>query len=159
MNPPIAFISYSHDSAQHKAWVQKLATELRGMGIDAILDVWDFRLGQDASEFMQQGISRSDRVLMICTEKYVAKANQGKGGVAYEKLIVSAELVHAIDTIKFIPVIRDQPAIVTIPTFMGDRKYADFRDDMEYAAKLTELGREIYGLSDKPPLGKNPFGL
>lgn len=129
MNPPIAFISYSHDSNEHKAWVRNLATGLLEMGINAILDVWDFKLGQDASEFMQQGISRSDRVLMICTEKYVTKANQGKGGVAYEKLIVSAELVQAIDTIK------DQSGIATIPMFMGDRKYIDFRDDKEYSAK------------------------
>jgi histidyl-tRNA synthetase len=38
MSAPSVFISYSHDSAEHKAWVLKLATDLRAAGIDASLD-------------------------------------------------------------------------------------------------------------------------
>ena len=32
------FISYSHDSQEHKKWVLELAYRLRNNGIDAILD-------------------------------------------------------------------------------------------------------------------------
>ena len=41
MPEPVVFVSYSHDSEAHKAWVLKLATDLRSNGVDAILDVWD----------------------------------------------------------------------------------------------------------------------
>ena len=82
MTAPLVFISYSHDSPKHKAWVLKLATDLRAHGIDVTLDQWDLALGQDLSLFMQKRISDADRVLRVCTEKYVQKAELGAGGVA-----------------------------------------------------------------------------
>ena len=47
MSAPKVFISYSHDSAQHKDWVRSLASALRANGIDAVLDQWDLSPGQD----------------------------------------------------------------------------------------------------------------
>ena len=44
---PKAFISYSHDSSDHKRWVAVLATKLRENGVDVILDQWDLSLGDD----------------------------------------------------------------------------------------------------------------
>ena len=41
MENPTVFISYSHDNDAHKAWVLKLATDLRSHGVNAILDQWD----------------------------------------------------------------------------------------------------------------------
>jgi hypothetical protein len=32
---------------------------------------------------MEQSVGWADRVLMICTETYVRKADEGKGGVGY----------------------------------------------------------------------------
>ena len=157
---PNAFISYSHDSPEHKKWVLKLATDLRGVGIDVTLDQWDLQLGEDVVQFMQSGITQSDRVILICSEAYVKKSDRGQGGVGYEKLIVSAEVAQKIDTAKFIPVIRSQDAeTAAIPKFLGARRYADFRDDVTYADTLKELAHEIHGLSgaSKPPLGTNPF--
>src|SRR4051794_3888038 len=104
MPAPKVFISYSHDSSDHKAWALRVATSLRDFGIDATLDQWDLVPGQDVSAFMVDGIRTADRVVMICTGTYVAKAEAGKGGVGYERLIVTAEVVAKIDTIKFIPI-------------------------------------------------------
>ena len=107
MNAPRVFLSYSHDSEGHQEWVLRLATDLRKNGIDASLDQWDLSLGQDVAAFMTAGISTADRVLLVCTEKYVQKAEAGTGGVGFERLIVTAELVQAIDTKKFLPVVRE----------------------------------------------------
>jgi hypothetical protein len=93
MSHPEVFISYSHDSQDHKLWVLNLATRLRTNGVDAILDQWDLGPGGDLPHFMEQSISRSSRVLMVCTERYVEKANAGTGGVGYEKMIVTSDLV------------------------------------------------------------------
>ncbi len=48
------FVSYSHDSDPHRAWVLKLATDLRAASVDASLDQWDLTPGQDTSVFMQR---------------------------------------------------------------------------------------------------------
>jgi hypothetical protein len=159
MPAPKVFISYSHDSQPHKEWVRNLATDLRNNGIDAELDQWDLSPGQDIAAFMAGGIRTANRVLLVCTEKYVSKAENGSGGVGYERLIVTAEVVGSIDTIKFIPLVRNNTGDRKVPDFLGPRLYVDFSDDAQYAAKLEELLRQIHQapLFVKPPLGENPF--
>jgi TIR domain len=159
MNPPKAFISYSHDSEDHKAWVLQLASDLRAHGIDVTLDQFDLKPGQDVTLFMQRGISEADRVLLVCSENYVKKADEGHGGVGYERLIVTSEVVQSIDTIKFVPVVRNNDARKVTPSLLGPRFYLDFRTDRNYKNKLEELVREVHGTpaQPKPPLGSNPF--
>jgi hypothetical protein len=153
---PKAFISYSHDSPAHKAWVLKLGADLRAAGVDVILDQWDLVPGQDVSLFMQKGISEADRVIMVCSSDYVERSEKGSGGVGYERLIVTSEVVQTIDTKKFIPILRGGKKT---PSFLGPRLYINFENDHDYEARLVELAREIHGapLVSKPPLGPNPF--
>ncbi len=159
MPSPTLFVSYSHDSGEHKAWVMMLATHLRANGVDATLDQWDLGPGQDIVAFMHTGIMNSDRVLLICSESYVSKAEAGAGGVGYERLVVTAELVQNIDTKKFIPIVRNNGSDKKIPSFLGPRLYIDFSDDSEFAVKAEELLREIHGTpkAPKPALGRSPF--
>ena len=152
---PKVFISYSHDSSEHMQWVLKLGTKLRQKGIDAILDQWDLGLGDDLTLFIEHGIRDSDRVLVICTDQYVRKANAGEGGVGYEQMIVTAQLVHDLGTDKFIPIIRQASRQEKTPTFLGTRVYADFRDENEFDAEYEKLLRELY---DKPAVEKAPLG-
>jgi hypothetical protein len=159
MTAPKVFISYSHDSKDHKTWVAKLATDLRGNGVDIVLDQWDLALGQDVALFMQRGVASSDRVIMVCSQEYVKKADGGSGGVGYERLIITSEVIENIDTKKFIPVIRGNPLALKVPRFMGPRLYIDFTDDADYVSKLEELFREIHNspANAKPALGSSPF--
>jgi hypothetical protein len=156
---PKVFISYSHDNEQHKAWVIKLSTDLRARGVDANLDIWDLQPGQDIVRFMEDAISQSDRVLLVCSSQYVEKANKGTGGVGYERLIVTGELIGNIDTKKFIPILRNNTSAVKTPTFMGPRYYLDFSQDDAYETELEKLIREIYQSPalEKPPLGPFPY--
>lgn len=159
MSAPNVFISYSHDSELHKEWVLKLASDLRTNGVDATLDRWDLIPGQDVSAFMQKGIVAADRVLLICSEDYVKKAEEGIGGVGYERLIITAEVVQSIDTKKFIPIVRNNKTAIKVPSFLGPRLYIDFSEDVSYRARHEELLRELLGVPTliKPPLGPNPF--
>ena len=156
---PKVFISYSHDSPEHKQWVSELAARLRRDGIDAILDQWDLGLGDDITRFMERGIVNADRVLIICTDKYMNKANTAEGGVGYERMIVNVELLQNLGTDKFIPIIRQASRKEKTPTFLGTRVYADFRNDSQFDAECEKLIREIHEMPivEKPPLGKNPF--
>ena len=156
---PIAFISYSHDSPSHRRWVLNLSTQLRANGVDVILDQWDLRYGQDLTAFVEDGIGRSDKVLAICTGFYVKKANEGSGGVGYERLILTADLVRDLSTTKIIPVIRQASGDEVVPTFLGTRYYVDFRNEAEHEEKITELVHELHQvpIERKPRLGRNPF--
>lgn len=155
MANPLVFISYSHDSEDHKQWVLRLAIELRNYGVDAMLDQWDLSPGQDIARFMADGISSSARVLLVCSENYVAKANNGSGGVGYERLIVSAEVISATNTLKFIPVVRRNSKSNKLPVFLGARLYLDFEDDSQFRINCERLAQEIHGkrVTSKPALG------
>ena len=156
---PKVFISYSHDSAEHRRWVSELGAKLRHNGIDAILDQWDLGPGDDVTQFMERGIIDSDRVLVICTDSYVSKANTGEGGVGYERMIVNAQLIQDLGTDKFIPVIRQASGQEKTPTFLGTRVYIDFRNDSQFESEFDKLIHELHRVpvAEKPPLGKSPF--
>ncbi|HWB58047.1 MAG TPA: TIR domain-containing protein [Chthoniobacteraceae bacterium] len=161
IKPPRVFISYTHENPIHKAWVLKLATDLRKNGVDAILDQWECKYGSDLTLFMENGIRTSDRVLLVCTPTYQKKANSGTGGVGYERLVVTAEIAKNIKTEKFICVIRSGDDNAAIPTFAGNRLFLDFRNNESYEDNLSELLRDIHivPLNPKPPIGTSPFGV
>jgi hypothetical protein len=158
MIPPKAFISYSHDSASHKQWVLEFATTLRNRGVDAILDQWDLKPGDDLPHFMEQSLETADFAIMVCTKKYVAKANAGEGGVGYEKMIMTSSSLTKISDSKVIPIIRENGE-PKVPTFLKTKLYIDFAkdDDVEYA--LDELLRRLLNapLYKKPEIGQSPF--
>ena len=120
---------------------------------------WDLGPGDDVTQFMERGIIDSDRVLVICTDQYVRKANAGEGGVGYERMIVTAQLVQDLGTNKFIPVIRQASGREKTPTFLGIRVYIDLTNDSQFEAEFDKLLHELHQepVVEKPPLGKNPF--
>ncbi len=155
---PKVFVSYSHDSLEHKRWVLELATRLRNNGIESIIDQWSLGPGDDLPHFMERNLSAADRVIMICTENYVQKANSGSGGVGYEKMIVTADLLKQIDSNKVIPIVR-QKGLYRLPTFLQTKLYIDFSLDDQMEIGFDNLVRSIHGapLYVAPPVSKNPF--
>jgi hypothetical protein len=104
----------------------------------------------------KKAVINSDRVLMICTDRYVDKANEGLGGVGYEATIVTGELVKNLGTGKFIPVIRQGGPEYVTPTSVSTRKYVDLSDrNGEWEAAFDELVRDLHNVPpQKPPLRK-----
>lgn len=158
MIPPKVFISYSHDSAAHKQWVLEFATTLRNRGVDAILDQWDLKPGDDLPEFMEQNLETADMAIMVCTKRYVIKANSGEGGVGYEKMIMTSSSLSKISNNKVIPIIRENSE-PKVPTFLKTKLYIDFSNDEDIEFSLDELLRVVLDapLYQKPDIGKAPF--
>ncbi|MEY8198679.1 MAG: toll/interleukin-1 receptor domain-containing protein [Colwellia sp.] len=158
MIPPRVFISYSHDSAEHKCWVLNLATTLRNRGVDVVLDQWDLKPGDDLPHFMETELAKCDYAVIICSETYVAKANAGEGGVGYEKMIVTSSLLSTIDNNKIIPIVR-QSSQPVLPTFLKSKIYVNFSNNSDVEYSLDELLRTMLNapLYEKPEIGSNPF--
>lgn len=153
------FISYSHDSQDHKDWVRGLGEYLMDNGIEVLLDQWDIELGDDLAAFMEQGIRKTDRVIMICTDAYVEKANNGAGGVGYEKTVATGEILRSQENRRrFVPVVRDVAGADKVPAFFGAALYLDLSDGMDSDERRKELLHNIYEVPpSKPPLGVSPF--
>ncbi len=153
------FISYSHDSRLHKEWVRALAEYLMKNGIEVVLDQWEVDYGDDLPAFMESAIRNTDRVIVICTDAYIEKANLGVGGVGYEKTIVTAEILRdARDRRRFVPVVRNVEGSDRLPAFFGAALYLDLSDGVDIDERRDELVRLIYEVPPtKPALGTSPY--
>ncbi len=157
--PLKVFISYSHDGEDHEDWVLKLAERLRKNGVDALLDKWKLRLGSDLDEFMKQGLSKSKRVICICSKNYVVKSNIGEGGVGFEKNIMVASIAKRQRNSRWIiPLIRDNKDS-DLPDFLKRKLAINFNNNVGYEEKYEELLRDLHNESIiiEPSLGPNPF--
>lgn len=159
---PRVFISYSHDSVSHKAWVLQLATRLVQNGVDVVLDQWDLALGLDLQLFMESGLTSSERVVVVSSANYVEKANLRRGGSGFETRIMSADMLDdGVRKDRIVPVIRNNPdgAGALLPTFLKGIFYVDMREDSQYEAMYEDLLRSILDVPKavKPPIGVNPF--
>ena len=151
---PTVFISYSHDSDEHKKWVLSFSNQLRSHGIDVILDQWNLHFGNDVAVFIESNITESDKVLIICTDQYNVRANEGKGGAGYEKTIVTRELIDNSQSDRFIPVVRQYSGKDKMPKFLGARRYVNLSDESKFEGEFQELVRQLHG---EPSPDKNPL--
>ncbi|MFF4088737.1 SEFIR domain-containing protein [Streptomyces nigra] len=119
---PRVFVSYSHDSDEHRESVFHLIQALRRNGVDA----WaDFFVESDPPSnwpvWMQNQVEEADYVLMVVTETYARRFNQkevpGVGaGVRWEGTLITADIYYSTDNkVKYIPVIFSPEDFEHIP--------------------------------------------
>ena len=136
------FISYSHDSPEHMQWIIDLDADLLRNGVNTIFDHKELIQNQEITQSMGADVRDADRVLVICTDSYVRKANDGEGGVGYEPTIVTRKIVEDLGTNKFIPIIRQTLTEEKTPEFLKERVYVDFTVDSQFDEKFDELLHE-----------------
>ena len=148
---PTAFISYSWDSDAHKAWVRHFATDLRSSGVTVLLDQWEVRLGDDVTQFMEQGVAKADFVILVCTEAFATKANNRSSGVGYEQAIVTAALLNGQPVRgRIVCVLRSGVPSSAIPIYMQTRLWLDLRDERTYKEGLDQIRIHLLDRSDLP---------
>lgn len=148
---PTVFISYAWEDKGHRDWVKGLATRLRQHGIDAMADFWGVEPGAELTQFMELGIARSDRVLLVCTPEYRRRANARKGGVGFEGRVISAELAAGLESVKFIPILRRGDWAEAAPTYLGSTNYLDFRDGADTNEAYGMLVKALLQIEPEPP--------
>ncbi len=145
--PKILFISYSHDSEQHKTWVKKFTDDLVALGDFEILLDQNLPKGFPLTRFMEQGLVIADKVLVIGTPQYKQKSEAGKG-VAFEGSIISTELMQDIDTCKYYPILRSGTFETSFPVSLQARGGDDLSDDSKYDEMVRIVADSI--TNEKP---------
>ena len=156
---PRVFISYSWENEKHREWVKALADRLLENGVNAHIDQYDLDLGDRLPQFMEQEISDSDFVLIVCTKTYRDKANNRKSGVGYEGHIISAELLSGRNEKKFIPIIKEGQASEVLPTFLAGKLGIDLSNVDNSEEHFNDLLTTIFGVKKKPKIGEIPRQL
>lgn len=145
----VVFISYSWNSPSHKEWVAKLAKDLADNGIYVLLDEY-LEGGTTLSSFMELGIERAKKVLVIGTPNYREKCLGLSSGVAFEESIIRESIFQNLGTKKFIPCLRLGEFTQSFPLILSGCKGYDFRKDDNYTTILDDLCRDIYGQPRRP---------
>src|SRR6266404_2461990 len=107
---PKVFISYSHDSREHKNRVLALSDQLRAGGVDCQIDQYQESPPEGWPLWCENQATESEFVLVVCTEAYLCrfsgKETPGSGlGVTWEGHIITQELYNAQrKNKKFIPI-------------------------------------------------------
>ena len=92
------------------------------------------------------------------TPNYKLKTDKSVGGVGFEYSILSSELADDLQSIKFIPILREGEAKESTPTLLKQRIAYYMRDEDDFEAAFTDLLRDLYNEPKivKPALGKKP---
>jgi hypothetical protein len=122
---PTVFISYTHDSPEHKAQVRRFAELVRSHGIMVVLDQWATTHRQDWSTWAPKSIVRSDYTLMIASPNYKAAADDfddsDRNPGAKSEAAVIRDLLHgdrATWKRKLLPILLPGHDKTEIPYFM-----------------------------------------
>jgi hypothetical protein len=156
------FISYAHESDEHKAWVRRLATDLVQNGVNARVDQWWCQPGASLTQFMAREVELNDYVLCVCTPTSAEKCTQGRGGVDFEQQIISGSILAGVGRERFIPVVRKgsfgRGDDAALPAHFLGIHAIDMRRDEQFDEKLIEVLRVVFQAPQyqPPPLGTPP---
>lgn len=104
-----------------------------------ILDQVDLIPGDSLPQFMEQSISKSDYVLIICTPKYKEKADARKGGVGYEESIITSEILLKRNDRKFITVLATGNWVSSTPIWANGKYGIDLSDSSTFDDEFSKL--------------------
>lgn len=156
------FISYSWGNKEHQDWVVNLGKRLMADTVEVVLDRWSLKDGHDVHSFMEEMVKSDDifRVLIICDEKYKARADNREGGVGTETQIITPNLYSKEKQEKFIPIVleRSEEGEPFLPIYLSSRKYIDFSQEEDFEDSYEDLLRNILEAPSipKPKLGLKP---
>jgi tetratricopeptide (TPR) repeat protein len=156
--PPVVFISYSHDSAEHADRVLTLSNRLREDGIDCILDQYEESPPEGWPRWMDKHIGEANFVLMICTKRYydrvMDKEQPGVGkGVRWESTLAYQHVYDAgTKNAKFIPVLFQDGLEAHIPAPL--KGVTHYRVDTQDVYELLYRRLTNQPRVRKPDLGK-----
>lgn len=145
--PLRVFISYSHESEEHRARVLALAQQLRADGVDAWIDRFVPPPAEGWSRWMDAELRAADRVIIVCSPRYFESAEgsapdgEGLGG-SWEWHRIRGEFYSTRGQgARFVPVWFDDSGRKSVPSEAWDRCRHDVKrlDGSGYFSLLDDL--------------------
>lgn len=153
---PRVFISYTGDDPDNRKWVKNLACRLRENGVDARIDIFHLKPGQDLPQWMTNELNMADKVLLICDKYYVKKADSRSGGVGWETMIIQGDMMSNEQSNKYICIIRESSIDQGLPIYVRSKYSLHW---IEYDISEENFKELMYNLFDcdiEPSIGSIP---
>jgi len=125
------FVTYAWDSVEHNDKVISFVNFLREKGYNASMDRKESqqKTSSNFNQMMVDGISKSDKVVVVLSKKYKEKADELQGGVGFEFAIIMEQLKQTEN--KFIFVSFGQYDDNIVPVAIGGRDILNLKKDQD----------------------------
>ena len=150
---PKVFISYSHDSDEHREFVRTISDRLRNEGLDCRIDLYINGFPPEGwQRWMKDQIETADFVLVVCTPTYLKRfrgqeRDSGRGAT-FEGLIISQTLYNLYyRNTKFIPVIPANGDFEQVPLSLQSYTIYRLPDDYDQVYRVL-TGQARYVVPD-----------
>lgn len=153
---PRVFISYTGTDVSNRSWVKRLACKLRAAGVDARLDIFHLKPGQDLPQWMTNELIMADKVLLICDKYYAEKADSRKGGVGWETMIIQGDMLARQEQNKYIVIVRNNDFDHSLPVYIKSKYALNWADEEQEEKEFDDLLLYLFDCDIEPPLGEIP---
>lgn len=153
---PRVFISYTGTDSQNRAWVKNFACKLRNCGVNARLDMFHLKPGDDLPQWMTNELIMANKVLLICDKYYSEKADNRKGGVGWETMIIQGDMLARSEQNKYIAILRDPNIDQSLPIYVKSRYALDWSSGKVTDDDFNDLLLYLFDIDIEPPLGDIP---
>lgn len=153
---PRVFISYTGTNLTHRNWVREFACRLRENGVDARIDMFHLRPGQDLHQWMTNEVIMADKVLLICDKYYAEKADNRRSGVGWETMIILGDMLTSQEQTKYIGIIREENIDESLPVYVRSKYSLNWADDEQVEKDFNDLLLYLFDCDIEPPLGEIP---
>ena len=132
----------SHTSVD-KPFVEKLAKDLRRIGVNVWLDKWEIQVGDSITWKIEEGIRENEYLgIVLSPEALTSEWVKSELGAAWSRQMKTKK-------IDVLPILY---RACDIPSFLADRKYANFQND--YQTGLEELSAKL-GIKNTETISKS----
>ncbi len=150
------FISYAHETIDHKRLVYGLASSLERDGFEVLIDIKP-KSGIDWPLWMQKQLQTADYVLCDCTKEYLSRFDHeslpGSGlGVGWEGGLIRKLLYDKkLDNERIFPIYFSPEDYQYIPLPLNGYDRFPLTDDATYEQLLRKLtGQPVFSLATTP---------
>lgn len=142
---PKVFVS--HASEDKERFVTKFATKLRENGVDAWLDKWEMLPGDSlVDKIFEEGLKEAQAVIIILSDYSIEKP--------WVREELNASVVAKLSKgTKIIPIVLDS---CEVPQSLTSTLWEPIPNLESYEQNFQRVLSSIFGVTDKPALGKAP---
>lgn len=153
---PRVFISYTGADQANRDWVKDFACRLRECGVNARLDIFHLKPGQDLPQWMTNELIMADKVLLICDKYYAEKADTRNGGVGWEAMIIQGDMLSRQEQSKYLAILRDADIDRSLPIYVKSKYALNWAKDTITDDEFNELLLYLFDCDVEPPIGEIP---
>lgn len=153
---PRVFLSYTGTNPKNREWVKAFAGRLRSCGVNARLDIYHLKPGQDLPQWMTNELIMANKVLLICDQYYAEKADNRTGGVGWETMIIQGDMLSNQNQNKYVAILRDSNIDQTLPLYVKSKYAFHWADNAQYEQEFNNLLLYLFDCENEPPIGDIP---